>query len=524
MIDVLDCTLRDGGYNNNWLFGNKNIHSIIAGLSESNVDIIELGFVTNKQEYNADQSKFDTVERASGFIPTKKDAKTVCMINYGEYDIEDIPCRRDGYIDGIRVAFHKKDASEALDFCRRIKEKGYLVFMQPMVSLSYTDQEFIKLIESANDFSPYAFYIVDSFGVMKKNDLMRLFYIVEHNLSAEIAIGFHSHNNLQLSYSLAQILIDIKTSRNIIIDSSIMGMGRGAGNLTTELFLEYLNINKERHYLTKPLLKIVDRILSPIYADHYWGYSLPHYLSAIHNCHPNYATYLDNKNSLKVEDIDNILSLIDDDKKVNYSKDYVCQLYNEYLSKQISDIDTISTLKDVFQNRRVLIVAPGKSIETEYEKIEAFMNTNRDAIVVAVNFIPKHFAVDYTFVSNIKRFDNVKDASVKKIITSNIDVEDGFTYKVNYSDLLNNIRSASDNAGMLLIKLLIKLDVESVYLAGLDGFSTSVFDNYVERDMSYMKQNDVMIQKNIDMSEALQQFASLLDIQFITNPKYVTIK
>lgn len=70
---------------------------------------------------------------------------------------------------------------------------------------------------------------------MKQKDVARFFYLIENNLDKEIAVGFHSHNNLQLSYSNAQYLTALHTDHNLIIDSSIMGMGRGAGNLNTEL-------------------------------------------------------------------------------------------------------------------------------------------------------------------------------------------------------------------------------------------------------------------------------------------------
>lgn len=85
--------------------------------------------------------------------------------------------------------------------------------MQPMVSVSYSDIEFIELIRKSNEISPYAFYIVDSFGVMKKSDLMRLFHLVDHNLDKAIYVGYHSHNNIQLSYSNAQALVDLKTKK-----------------------------------------------------------------------------------------------------------------------------------------------------------------------------------------------------------------------------------------------------------------------------------------------------------------------
>ena len=159
--------------------------------------------------------------------------------------------------------------TEAAELSRQIKAKGYKVFVQAMVSLSYSDEEFLAMIRMMNEIEPYAFYIVDSFGMMKKKNLIRLFYMVENNIKDGIWIGFHSHNNMQLAYSNAQSLVDAQTNRNLIIDSSIYGMGRGAGNLNTELFVEYLNENADGKYNLKPLLNVIDEILNDFYQKNY---------------------------------------------------------------------------------------------------------------------------------------------------------------------------------------------------------------------------------------------------------------
>ncbi len=290
-IHILDCTLRDGGYCNEWRFGFENAKKITNGLLEANVEIIECGFITNRVVYDPDVMKYNTVAEAAKVIPENKEGKIfVAMINYGEYNIDDLPPYDGTSIDGIRVAYHKKNRFEALDFCEKIKEKGYLVFIQAMVSLSYTDEEFLDTIKRVNAFKPYAFYIVDSFGMMKGKDLTRLFYMVEHNLDPEIWIGFHSHNNMQLAYSNAQRLTTVQTNRNLIIDSSVYGMGRGAGNLNTELFVEYLNENAGKNYQLKSLLALIDEILNDFHQQNYWGYSLPNYISAAHNAHPSILT------------------------------------------------------------------------------------------------------------------------------------------------------------------------------------------------------------------------------------------
>lgn len=107
---------------------------------------------------------------------------------------------------------------------------------------------------------------------------------------------------MQLAYSNAQTLVGLETNRNILIDSSIYGMGRGAGNLNTELFIQYLNENSDGNYELKPLLIVIDEILNIFYQKNYWGYSLPNYISAVHNAHPNYASFLDDKKTLTVEE------------------------------------------------------------------------------------------------------------------------------------------------------------------------------------------------------------------------------
>ena len=241
-IRLLDCTLRDGGYCNDWIFGKNNIHKIIKGLLEANIDIIECGYISQKKEFNIDRTQYTSFKQIGEYIPQNREGKIfVGMINYGEYNIDDIPQYDGMSVEGIRVAFHKREMENALEFCKKLKEKGYKVFVQGMVSLSYTDEEFIDLIKKVNNFEPYAFYIVDSFGMMKEKDLIRLFYTVEHNLSDKVHVGFHSHNNMQLAYSNCLSLTQVQSNRSIIIDASVYGMGRGAGNLNTELFTEYLN-------------------------------------------------------------------------------------------------------------------------------------------------------------------------------------------------------------------------------------------------------------------------------------------
>ncbi len=522
-IKVLDCTLRDGGYCNNWNFGSENIKKIINGLSEANVDIIECGFLTLKESFEKDRSKYNSLSDISSYLPQKQNNRLyVCMINYGEYDINKLPEYDGTSIQGLRIAFHKKDLFQALDYCKAVKEKGYKVFIQAMVSLNYSDEEFLNLIKLCNEIEPYAFYIVDSFGVMKRKELTRLFYMVEHNLKEDVLIGYHSHNNMQLSYSNAQSLIDIRTNRSLIIDSSIFGMGRGAGNLNTELFVDYLNDNIGSNYSLKPLLNVIDEVLIDFYQNSYWGYSLPNYLSAVHNAHPNYAGWLDSKKTLTIENMEEIFSMMDNDKKAVFDKKYIQDLYLKYLAVGQTQESHLEELKQKLVNKTLLLIAPGRSSIDEKDKIIAFASRN-DVVTISINYCYGEYEPDYIFVSNLRRFRMLSsEKKPKSIVTSNIPADNVYL-QTNYRDLLNETDMVRDNAGLMLVKYLINLGVKNIYLAGLDGYSHDREDNYADNKMAFITHNAVLDTMNNGIAEVLEQYSKEVSIRFLTQPKHILL-
>lgn len=519
-IQILDCTLRDGGYCNQWQFGHHNILKIISSLNEANVEIIECGFLTNKVKYNTDVSKFTSTEELSTVIPAERNGRLyVAMVNYGEYDIDKLP-QNDGHsIDGLRVAFHKKNYIEAMSMCEEIKKKGYLVFVQPMLSMSYTDEEFLKLIHIANSLCPYAFYIVDSFGMMKRNDLIRLYYLVEHNLDENIWVGFHSHNNMQLAYSNAQSLVDQRSNRNLIIDSSIYGMGRGAGNLNTELFVQYLNENYGGNYNLKALLSIIDQVLSDFYRKNYWGYSLPNYLSAAHNVHPNYASFFEDKNTLTAEAMEELFTMMDDDKKVSYDKMYAEDIYIQYMATGQTQEEHRGELITRVVDKDILLIAPGRSVVDEKEKIASFVAT-KDVIVISVNFDYVETDVDYIFLSNLRRFRELSsDKRSKCIVTSNIPA-DSVYLQTKYHDLLMPVESVRDNAGMMAIKFFTDLGAKKIILAGFDGYSHEADENYASKQMVLITKNAIVDAMNKGMADMLAIFSKKTTICFLTSSRF----
>lgn len=522
-IQVLDCTLRDGGYCNCWNFGEENIIKIVKGLCEANIDIVECGFLTGLSSYKKGRTKYTDLGQLEAVIPQEKRGKCfVAMINEGEYDPEKLPYCDGKTVDGIRLAFHKDHMEQALRQCEIIKSKGYKLFLQPMVSLNYTDEEFIRLIYRANLLQPHAFYIVDSFGMMKQKNLIRLFYLVDNNLDKNICIGFHSHNNLQLAYSNAQYLVSISSGHSLIIDSSVYGMGRGAGNLNTELFLEYLNENIDAGYVLEPLLDIIDEILNDFYQKKPWGYSLPNYLSAIHNVHPGYAGFLDDKKTLTVKEMNEIFLMMEDNKRNSFDREYMDALYLEYMERGSSGAGRKHEFAKLLESKKVLLVAPGKSSTEEREKILGFVREN-DAVAISINFQYEYLPDTYIFVSNLRRYREMQDSDMSRcIITSNIKAERSY-FQTEYKELLNDVESVYDNAGLMAIRFLMVYGVREIYLAGFDGYSHSYQDNYGNDRLAFVSNTEVLDNMNEGMASVLEEYAKRVKIEFLTTPRMIHI-
>ena len=324
-IKILDCTLRDGGYIINWSFGENVITSIIKKLHLAGIDYIECGFL-KELEYNKNKSFFSSIKDLEKILNPNQ--KYTLMVNYGEYDISNFKECNSPNIR-IRVAFKKYNQREALEYIQKLKNLGWEVGANPMHTNTYSKEELAYLLEKFNEINPESVSIVDTLGNMYEHQVLDIFRFLDDNLNKNISIGFHSHNAMQLSFSNTKAILNMNLCREIIIDSCTYGMGRGAGNLCTELITKYLNDNYEKNYKIFPVLKIIDNDLKPFYNKTPWGYSTPYYIAAIYGCHPNYATFLV-KQKLSDEEIHKIISKISDNKKIIYDENYINELQNRF--------------------------------------------------------------------------------------------------------------------------------------------------------------------------------------------------
>jgi len=326
---LLDCTLRDGGYINNWDFGNQTARNIASKLIDAGVDIIELGFLESSQNGNLDRTinpSTDWFEKIFSGLD-KKSSEFVVMLDYGSCPAENLASHRaESVIDGIRVAFKKNEIDSALSFCEEIKSKNYKVFLQPVSITDYSEEDLKYLTEEVNQLNPYEMSIVDTCGLLSKNEIEKIFITADKFLNENIILGYHGHNNIQTAFSNSINFSELIKSRNTIIDGALYGMGRGAGNTPTELLIKYFNEKSTGDYQIEPIIEIIDTEISEIKKVYEWGYSLNYFVSSINKCHPNYSKYLKEKYRLSPTEINRFLQTIEPNKRTHFDKNYIDNL------------------------------------------------------------------------------------------------------------------------------------------------------------------------------------------------------
>lgn len=528
-IQVLDCSLRDGAYVVDKFFGSLFMQGMLKGLVEANLDVIEIGFFQD-DELGQGKPVFLNSEQTLPFLREYKDTNCIFCVfaAFSRYSISNLDDCCEGGISLIRVGFTKEERYAVIDYCKIIKEKGYLLSVQPVDILGYSSEELHELILMVNALEPYCFSIVDTYGSMYEEDLNLVFSQVHSNLNQKSKIGFHSHNNLQMSVSLSQSFARMTENlREAVIDTTILGLGRGAGNAPTELLLRYLQHKFNYDYHLEIIFDLIDTYVEPLKRKATWGYHASLFLAGIYNTHVNNISYLKEKSSMDSNTLRLILEKVDGDKRKQYDYSLLESLYMEHFSVNFDDTLCFSNLKENLGGQGVLILVPGTSIEKQKEKIFSLIEKENPKII-AVNFVPNHIPVDYIYINNKSRYltwRKTLDAFAgKKIFCSNLlefAKEDDAV--IAFSRVLEQGWKNIDNSAILLLRLLGQLGCQNVSIAGMDGFSGDKTDNYYNEDMELFLSQEQANHINQEIEKMLQDFLAktkTVKISFVTSTMF----
>ena len=490
MIKLLDCTLRDGAYINNAEFGKPAMRGIISKLQDAHADIIECGWLKDSV-HKVGSSYFHFPSDVIPYLNNKNEKILYCaMIDWDRYDVSVLP-EYDGLsVDAIRVVFPHGRHIEALEIGSKIRAKGYKVLFQAANTLAYSDDDLVNLAEAMNSFKPVSLSVVDTFGAMYPSDLERIVNVLDPLLDKDIELGLHAHNNQQLAFALSIRFIELLASkRDIIVDSTLNGMGRGAGNATTELVAGYIDRFFDGNYDMNAIMDAIDIYIQGIREKYTWGYSTPYFISGYYQCHVNNIAYLTSNHRTNAGDMRNIIESLSVEERRKYDYDLLESKYIENQNRKVDDEATIDKLRTYIKGRKVMLVAPGKTSVTESNKLKLFIEENKP-VVIEVNSINKLYDTDFVFFTNSVRYEYARNTypvtfkNNKKILLSNIHTEGSDDeYILNFNLVIKRGWEHFDNAVILALRMLNKLNAEDVYLAGFDGFKTKYNESYADESL-----------------------------------------
>lgn len=532
---LLDCTLRDGAYLIDKKFGDNVICGIIDGLIKARIDFIEIGFFQD-EGFGEGKTVFKNSIDAKRFIPKDKQGCLFTVLaDCSRYSIDNLDKCDPDSIDGVRECFFKAERVQAIENCKRIKTLGYKCFVQPVDIMSYTDIELIELINLVNEVEPYCLSIVDTFGSMYQEDLQRVFELINHNLTSTCKVGFHSHNNMQMSNLLSQEFIRMTFGkREVIVDGTISGMGRGAGNTPTELVAQYMTSKLNYSYDIDALLDIIDDYMDSIKARCSWGYSTPFFVAGCYSAHVNNIEYLTQKNSIRSKDIRYILNKIGEIPRKRYDYDLLEKTYIEYLSSNIDDSDALEKLHTVLDTRKVLLLLPGSTAKTEQEKIKYYIETE-NPVVISINYVHDSIKADYVYMSNRRRYSYWKNdpryLGGKRILASNIKTEssDPNELILSFNKLIKCGWDHVDNSCLMVLRFLDNFELQEIALAGFDGYSftTETCKNYAteELELSNVSENPMKLNKELEsmLADYLETRNRDTRISFVTYSRFLRV-
>ena len=285
-IKVIDCTIRDGGLMNNWKFSDEFVKDVYKSLVASGIDYMEIGYKSSEKAYSRTENgpwKFCDEKDLRRIVGDNKTGlKLSCMADIGRIDHGDIPAKKDSVIDMIRVACYVHQIDKAIELAEHCIDKGYETTINLMAVSKVNERDLDEALADVGKSRVPVFYIVDSFGSMycEQIELLARKYF---KAMPDKTIGIHAHNNMQLAFSNTVTAIIENCN---MIDCTLLGFGRGAGNCHTEVLLAFL---KNPKYKLRPIFNIIQEHLIPMQQKIPWGYHIPYLITGMMNEHPKSA-------------------------------------------------------------------------------------------------------------------------------------------------------------------------------------------------------------------------------------------
>lgn len=507
---ILDCTLRDGGYYNDWLFSESDVLTYLEAMTESNVDMVELGLRHFDSTGFKGPHYFSTEEYLAK-LPLSEKTTFGVMVNAGTVLAEEGPigetvkrlfCHSsDTPIGFVRVACHLQEIRDTKLIVETLKSLGYTVYINLMQVAQHSRNKVLREVKTIQAWGFVdGLYIADSLGNMTADGVATLISQVATVWAG--ALGFHAHNNMGLA--LQNTIASVEAGC-VLIDATMAGMGRGAGNTETEALVAHLNSENVSKYKLRPLMKAAIKTFYPMKQVHSWGSNSYYYLAAKYGIHPTYVQKILTDPHFGPKEREQAAEVL---PKLAH-ENHFCPIKLARSFSNSSDSDGVTGRSKGESNlnhfnkklkNTALLIGGGPSSETFAQAITEFAKKKESDIFATNQGTPSlnHLVKAFFISDNIRDLDNHTRAllnsqavirplskmksqtklSVKgpKTIVHPLKIEDGI-FRADHSAA---VIPFDLTAGYALASL-ISLNYSKIYVAGFDGYES---DDPRQKEMS----------------------------------------
>lgn len=501
---ILDCTLRDGGYYTNWDFDKNLVKAYCKSMESLPIDYVEVGYRSIPLEGYLGQYYYlpdFVMKQLKEMMPSKK---LVIILNEKDIRASHVPellkpCQE--YISMVRIAVDPTNFGRAIQLAKAIKNMGFEVAFNVMYMSNWKeDSSFLDLLDGLDDIIDY-FYMVDSFGGVFQEDVVEIVNLVKSKTN--INLGFHGHNNLEMALANT---ISAMSEGCEIVDATITGMGRGAGNLRTELLLTYLK-SKGYEGITFGDLSATVALFEDLKKDHGWGTNLPYMFSGAYSLPQKQVMEWVGMNRYPIASIVNALvnksSFVDDNLSLPFIENYD-------------------------KNKGVLILGGGNSINDNNDALRVFLQQNKDIKVI-------HTGLKY--ISSFKNIENKQYYALvgfegDKLLDAveGIDLSNkSFIYPPHPRKMgtlipketmsssfelpfIDFTKVSDDSPLVIAIQLAINMKADNIKFIGFDGYDTNINNNQFK-----------LVQENQNVFFDLFNYKDI-EVSTLTPSKYEKLK
>ena len=323
-MKLFDCSMRDGGYMNNWYFSKEQARACYSATKDCGIEYCEIGFRRNEHTNGPwFYTPESLVNETYGDIVTPE-CRLAIMAQMGTFTIDDFVPKSESHISMVRVliAYHCKDKDdskldtelihETVDICKKLRELGYEVSINIGRIDKMSDEQIQETCGIIKDAPIEYFYLADTYGNLGIYKMRQILTNIKKYYDGKI--GFHAHDNLKNASVKA---IDALYNGADIVDVTFGGFGRGSGNARSEYVLAHF---EDRKLL--PALLYTDK-----WIQSYKESGVPYLLSGLKSMHVNYAIEVIEKHeNLTMQQVWDVFNkIVDMDKHHFYSSEILTQ-------------------------------------------------------------------------------------------------------------------------------------------------------------------------------------------------------